>query len=118
MTKKGCPSFIYKNKKGNEFYRADWHPEKLPPFHKRLMQFHIFYLFVLPSVAIFLNDMYYVAHVAFRRIGWLILAMYVGFLINNYRILVSKKKAVWEVFAVPVQILIVSLVFQWGWVLR
>jgi hypothetical protein len=85
-------SIIYIDKKGNEFYNANQFPDQLPSFHKRLMYFHILYLFILPSAAILLKEMYYEGNGWFRLTGWLILAMYVGLVINNYKIAVNKKR--------------------------
>lgn len=108
------PSQIYKDKKGNRYYNANQFPDTLPSFHKRLMHLHIVYLFFLPSLAILLNEMYYESSGWFRLTAWLILSIYVGFVINNYKIAVNKKKALWAVFIVPIELILLSLIFKWG----
>lgn len=106
---------IYTDKKGRQFYRAAIFPEALPAFHKGLMWLHIFYLFVLPSVAIVLIEMHFEGSPVFRLTGWLILTMYISFTINNYKMPVSKSKATWNVFIIPFELFVGALLFTWGW---
>ncbi len=108
------PELIYTDLKGRQFYRAEWHPDKLPLFHRRLMQFHLAYLFLLPTIAITLMHLHYEVAPMFYYVAWLLLTMYTGMTINNYKMPVDKKKAAWMVLSVPVELIIIAFVYQWS----